>query len=88
MYPGIGIIKQRDGLAVPLTLVRGYPDPVRVTHDAPVPLGVNLQELAAFPAGNGITHEDECGIGDNGLLFAGDKPQREDPEQDRTENSL
>ena len=85
---GIGIIEQRDGLAVSLTLVRGHLDPVRVARDGPASLGIYLQELAAFPAGNGVTGEHEIGVGNDGFLFAGEKPQREDPEQDRAENGM
>ena len=70
----IGVIKQRDGPAVPPTLGRSDLDPVRIARDGPVPLGIYLQELAAFPAGNGIPHEDEFRIGN--------------PEQERAENSM
>ena len=84
----IGVIKQRDGPAVPPAFGRSDLDPVRIARDGPVPLGVHLQELAAFPAGNGITHENERRFGNHRLLLAGDKPQREDPEQDRAENSM
>ena len=88
LLSGIGVIKQRDGPAVPPAPVRGDLDPVRIARDGPVSLGIHLQELAAFPTGNGITHENERRFGNHGLLLAGDKPQREDPEQDRAENSM